>query len=172
MPGNHEKTYKMDKGLTAMASTTINVPNAIVWEALTDPGIIRQYMYGAETVSDWKKGSAIIWKGEREGMKYEDKGVILTIEPGYTLRYSHFSILAGVPDVLENYHTVTYILSNEDDYTLSSEDDHTFISLTQDNHANEKELENSRNMWETLLADLKKLLEKQPDNYPRVNIKH
>ena len=150
----------MDKGLTARASTTINVPNATVWEALTDPEIIRQYMYGAETVSDWKKGSAIIWKGEWEGMKYEDKGVILTIEPGYTLRYSHFSILAGVPDVLENYHTVTYTLSNEDDYALTNEESQTFISLTQDNNANEKALENSQKMWETLLTDLKKILEK------------
>ena len=150
----------MDKGLTARASTTINVPNAIVWEALTDPGIIRQYMYGAETVSDWKKGSAIVWKGEWEGMKYEDKGVILTIEPGYTLRYSHFSTRAGVPDILENYHTVTYTLSNEDDYTLFHEENQTFISLTHDNNADEKALENSQKMWETLLTDLKKILEK------------
>ena len=150
----------MDKELTARASTTINVPNATVWEALTDPGIISQYMYGAETISDWKKGSAITWKGEREGMKYEDKGVILAIEPGYTLRYSHLSTLAGVPDVLENYHTVTYTLSNEDDYSLFNEEDQTFISLTQDNNANEKALENSQKMWETLLTDLKKILEK------------
>jgi uncharacterized protein YndB with AHSA1/START domain len=150
----------MDKGLTARASITINVPNATVWEALTDPGIIKQYMYGAETISDWKKGSAIIWKGEWEGMKYEDKGVILTIEPGYTLQYSHLNKLAGVPDILENYHTVTYTLSNEDDYTLAIEEKQTFISLTQDNNANEKALENSQKMWETLLTDLKKILEK------------
>jgi uncharacterized protein YndB with AHSA1/START domain len=150
----------MDKGLTARASTTINVPNATVWEALTNPEIIRQYMYGAETVSNWKAGSDIVWKGEWEGMKYEDKGVILSIEPGYTLRYSHFSTLEGVPDVLENYHTVTYTLSNEDDYSFSKEEDQTFISLTQDNNANEKALENSQKMWETLLTDLKKILEK------------
>ncbi|HMK27731.1 MAG TPA: SRPBCC family protein [Chitinophagaceae bacterium] len=150
----------MDKGLTARAFTTINVPNAKVWEALTDPEIIRQYRYGAETVSNWKEGSDIVWKGEWEGMKYEDKGVILAIEPGYTLRYSHFSTLAGVPDVLENYHTVTYTLSNEDDYSFSKEEEETFISLTQDNNADEKALENSQKMWETLLTDLKKILEK------------
>ncbi len=117
-------------------------------------------MYGAETVSNWKKGSAIVWKGEWEGMKYEDKGVILTIEPGYTLRYSHFSTLAGVPDVPENYHTVTYTLSNEEDYAFLNEEDQTFISLTQDNNANKKALRNSQKMWEILLTDLKKILEK------------
>lgn len=142
----------MDKGLTVRTSTTINVTNAKVWEALTDPEIIRQYMYGAETVSEWKEGSSIVWKGEWKGMKYKDKGVILTIDPGHTLQYSHFSTMAGVPDVPENYHTVTFTLSNEKNQTL--------ISLTQDNNANEKALENSRKMWETLLADLKKILEK------------
>jgi hypothetical protein len=38
-------------------------------------------MFGANVVSDWKEGGQIVWKGEWQGKVYEDKGVILKIEP-------------------------------------------------------------------------------------------
>ena len=34
-------------------------------------------MFGTEVVSDWKAGSAIVWKEK----SHEDKGVIAEIEP-------------------------------------------------------------------------------------------
>ena len=78
-----------------------------MWQALVDPRMVKQYMMGTEVVSDWKRGSAIVWKGEYEGKTFEDKGKILEIEPGQRISYSHFSPLTGDPDVPENYHTVT-----------------------------------------------------------------
>ena len=38
-------------------------------------------MFGTDAVSDWKEGSPITWKGEWEGKHYEDRGVILRLEP-------------------------------------------------------------------------------------------
>ena len=64
----------------AKVSTTINAPITKVWDALTNPEIIRQFMFGTEVVSEWSKGSPIVWKGTWEGKPYEDKGVILAIE--------------------------------------------------------------------------------------------
>lgn len=141
----------MNKGLVATATIDINVPVQKVWEALIIPKIIKQYMFGTQVVSDWKEGNPIIWKGEWEGKPYEDKGVILQIKPMETLQVTHFSPLSGQPDIPENYHTLTY--------ELSDGGSHTFVSLSQDNNANENAKEHSKKMWEALLDELKKVLE-------------
>jgi len=109
-------------------------------------------MFGTEVTSDWKAGSPIIWKGIWKEKKYEDKGKILTIEDERILQYSHFSPLAGLPDVPEIYHIVTYKLSNEKAEVL--------VSLEQDNNENEKAMEHSNVMWQKLVDELKKVLEK------------
>ncbi len=143
----------MSRGLVAKATIDINVPITKVWEALTTPGIIKEYMFGTEVISEWKEGSPIIWKGVWEGKPYEDKGIILNIEPMNALQYSHFSPLSGLPDIPENYHTLTYELSNKEG--------RTFVSLSQDNNANEKAKEHSQKMWEALLAGMKRVLKNQ-----------
>lgn len=142
-----------NEGLIAKASTTINAPTAKVWDALTNPEVIKQFMFGTETVSEWKKGSPIVWKGMWEGKPYEDKGVILNIEPQRMLQYSHFSPLSGAPDVPENYHTLTYELSKKGDQTL--------VVLSQDNNSTQEEVEHSQKMWEMMLKSLKNVLEEQ-----------
>ena len=48
-------------------SISINAPAAKVWQALTDPTIVKQYFFGTNVRSDWKKGGKIIWEGEWEG---------------------------------------------------------------------------------------------------------
>ena len=53
----------------------------LVWKALTDPALIGKYMLGAQVETDWKPGSPIVWKGEYEGKRYEDKGEILDFDP-------------------------------------------------------------------------------------------
>jgi uncharacterized protein YndB with AHSA1/START domain len=141
----------MDKKLVAKASSTIQASAAKVWEALVTPSIIKQYMFGTTVASDFKKGSPITWKGEWQGKKYEDKGVILDVQPQRKLAYSHFSPLSGLPEKPENYHNVTIELVDRGKQTL--------VSLSQDNNANEKEREHSQKNWETMLSGLKKLLE-------------
>ncbi len=143
----------MDKNLIAMASISINASVNKVWQALVNPEDIRQYMFGTTVVSDWREGSPIIWKGEWQGKPYEDKGVILQLEPGRKIRYSHFSPLSGVPDLPENYHTVTV--------ELSAEGNQTWVMLAQDNNATEEERLHSQANWEMMLAALKKYLEEK-----------
>jgi uncharacterized protein YndB with AHSA1/START domain len=144
--------YTMNKGIIAEASIAINAPVSKVWGALTNPAMIKQYFFGSDVVSDWKEGSPIVWKGQWEGKPYEDKGQVLQTEPGAILQFSHYSPLMGKPDVPENYHTVTYKLANDGEYT--------HVVLTQDNNANEKEMQHSRSMWQTMLEGLKKVVEK------------
>ena len=51
----------------ATATTTINAPASKVWDALTKPEQIKQYMFGTEVTTDWKVGSPITYKGEWKG---------------------------------------------------------------------------------------------------------
>ncbi len=53
---------KLNRGLIARASITINAPIDKVWDALINPSKIKQYMFGTNAVSDWKEGSSIVWK--------------------------------------------------------------------------------------------------------------
>ena len=140
------------RGLVAKASISINVSVGKVWNALTSPEVIRQYMFGTEAVSEWKEGSRIVWKGEWRGKKYEDRGVIINLKPKRLIRYSHFSPLSGKPELPENYHTVTIELANNGTKTT--------VSLSQDNNETEQVREHSEKNWEMMLEGLKKLLEK------------
>jgi uncharacterized protein (TIGR02246 family) len=142
----------MSKGLIAKASITINAPIDKVWDALINPDKIKHYMFGTNAVSDWKEGSPIIWKGEWEGKKYEDRGVIFKLEPGHRIQYSHFSPLTGLPDLPENYHIVTIELSGKGKQTL--------VFLLQDNNATEEAREHSEKNWKMMLGGLKTFLEK------------
>ncbi len=141
----------MEKNLIARASVLVNASSARVWEALVSPEAIQQYMFGAQVVTDWREGSAIIWKGEWQGKSFEDKGVILQLRPGQKLQYSHFSPLSGMPDQPENYHTVTIELSGEGQQTR--------LHLAQDKNATEEEQAESEKNWGLMLAALKKFVE-------------
>ena len=57
----------MNNTLIAEATVTINAPAARVWESLTDPDLIRQYLFGADVITDWKVGSPILYKGTYMG---------------------------------------------------------------------------------------------------------
>jgi uncharacterized protein YndB with AHSA1/START domain len=141
----------MDSKFTSKASTTIHAPASKVWDALTKPDLIKQYMFGANVVSDWKEGSPIVYKGEWQGKPYEDKGTILKFERGKRLVSTHWSPLSGTSDSSENYHTLTYLLSEHDG--------HTDVTLTQDNNASEEEKAESDKNWNAVLAGLKKVAE-------------
>ena len=53
-----------------------------VWDVLTNPAETKKYMFGCETVSDWKPGSELLWRGEYEGKPMVFvKGHIVEIDP-------------------------------------------------------------------------------------------
>ena len=133
----------------AKTSITINAPVTEVWQALVNPKMIKQYMFGTNVVTDWKEGSPIVWQGEWQGKAYEDKGTLLKIDQERVLQYSHFSPLSGQSDMPENYHTVTI--------ELSGQGKQTNVSLSQDNNATEQDREHSEKNWQMMLEGLQKL---------------
>jgi len=142
----------MEKNLTARATIAIDSPCGPVWKALVTPADIRQYMFGTDVVSDWKVGSPIVWKGEWQGSRFEDKGVILQSDPEHVLQYIHISPLSGLPDKPDSYHTVTI--------DLSSEGTRTRVSLSQDNNSSEQAREHSEKNWTMMLTALREFLER------------
>jgi len=141
----------MKESITAKVSTTINASTEKVWKALTTPELLKQYFFGSDIITDWKVGSSIIYRGQWQGKPYEDKGKILKYEPEKLLVTTHWSPLSGVPDSPENYHTVSY--------ELSDREGKTHLTLTQDNNASEEERDHSEKNWTLVLDGLKKLLE-------------
>jgi uncharacterized protein YndB with AHSA1/START domain len=136
----------------AVASTVIASRPGEVWDALVDPAAIKAYMFGTTVESDWTEGASIVWKGEWQGSAYEDKGILLRLEPGRLLQYSHFSPLSGLPDEPENHHIVTVVLSQDPHGTL--------VTLTQDGNLTEEAREHAEGNWRTMLEALKLHIER------------
>jgi uncharacterized protein YndB with AHSA1/START domain len=135
----------------AKVSTVIDAPKEEIWEALTDPAAISQYMFGTKVATDWTEGSPITWEGEWEGQRYQDKGMIREVRPPQVLEYSHFSPLSGLPDEPENYHTVRIEVVDEGPTTK--------VTLIQDNNETAEARDHSEKNWQAMLDGLKSVVE-------------
>jgi uncharacterized protein YndB with AHSA1/START domain len=135
----------------ARVSKKVAAPASDVWDALTSPEKIGQYMFGTEVVTDWEPGSEIVWVGEWEGEKYRDKGVVLAFEPEQRISYSHFSTASGDEDISGNHHIVNIELSNIEGDTV--------IDLTQDNNPSEEARNHAETNWDQMLTGLQQLVE-------------
>ena len=141
----------MNKLLRSKASITINAPASKVWDALTKPQLIKQYLFGTDVRTDWRVGSPIIYTGIWNGREYKDKGRVLQVEVGKLLVSSFWSSLSGLPDIPENYKTVRY--------ELTAESSGTRLTIIQDNNDSQEEADHSSQNWKMVLEGIKKLLE-------------
>ena len=136
----------------ATSTITIEAPPSRVWSVLTDPGAIKEFMFGSDVVTDWTVGSPIVWRGIWEGKEYEDRGSVLEFDPGRRLTVTHFSPLSGQEDVPENYHTLTW--------TLEDRSGATELALSQDNNPRPEAAEHSKGMWDSLVQGVKAIAER------------
>ena len=141
----------MSKKFVAQATVTVNAPTPRVWDALTQPDLIKQYLFGTEVTTDWRVGSPITYQGTWEGKAYKDKGKVLQVEPGKLLVSTFWSSLSGAPDVPENYQTVRY--------ELATDGTGTRLTIIQDNNATQEGANHSAQNWSMVLDGMKKLLE-------------
>lgn len=141
----------MAKRTSLKKTITINAPITTVWQALTDPGMIKEYFFGVETSGDWKEGHTIFYKGEWQGKSFEGKGKVLQVEDQKILRHSYWSNMSGLPDLPENYHIITY--------EMNQENHHTLLKLTEENLAGKSMKDRSAKLWDMVFEKLKKLVE-------------
>jgi uncharacterized protein YndB with AHSA1/START domain len=141
----------MSEKLVAKSSIPINAPVSKVWAALTKPELIKEYLFGTEVTTDWKVGSSITYRGFWQGKPYEDKGIVIQQVPEKLLVSTYYSPLSGLPDIPENYKTVSY--------ELTSESSSTRLTITQDNNDSQEDVQHSEQNWNMVLQGIKKLLE-------------
>ena len=109
----------MDKNLIASSNINIQSTPKKVWDVLTNPVKIKEYLFGTEVITDWKIGSSIIFQGEYDGQRYKDKGNVIENKKNESLKYDYWSGFSGLEDKPENYSLVTYKIENLDDNSVN-----------------------------------------------------
>src|SRR5690554_3376164 len=135
----------------AKSEIHINAAPDKVWDALTNPELIKQYFFGTEAESDWKEGSPLIFRGEWQGTSYLDKGKIVEVVKDVRLRHTYLSSFSGLEDKPENYANITY--------ELFPENNGTKLIVVQDNIKTEDAKNHSEDNWHIVLKGMKELLE-------------
>ncbi|MFL5766020.1 MAG: SRPBCC domain-containing protein [Bacteroidia bacterium] len=148
------------KPLEIINTITINAPAEKVWDMLVKPENTAKYMFGCRTISDWKKGSPLLWEGEWEGKKMVFvKGNIVEINPGKHLEYTVIDPLnPNIPDIPENYLHVIYDLKTENRQTVLTvtQGDYSKVAEGEKRY---KESYNNGEGWNPILIQIKKLAE-------------
>ncbi len=140
MQTNHQSKYQ----------TIIKAPIDKVWDALTNPEMVKQYFFGSNQETNWNVGSKVLWTGEYEGTTYVDKGVVLEYFPNKKLSYSYLSSWSGLDDKPENYLLVSY--------EVTQTESGTELIITQSNYDEEK-AKHSAEFWKIVVDGLKNLIE-------------
>lgn len=141
----------MNKNLKINVSITINANIKKVWDALTNPMVIKEYLFGTETITDWEVGGPIIFQGEWEGKSYKDKGNIIALEQNKLIQYTYWSGFSGLEDKPENYSMVTYKLEESENQTI--------LTLQQVGFSNEHAQKHSETNWTAVLNKIKQIVE-------------
>ncbi|HEV2516958.1 MAG TPA: SRPBCC family protein [Devosia sp.] len=140
----------MSATFTATASLELSAPPARVWAALTDPAMIRQYMFGAELSGDWVTGGTVTYRGEWDGTPFEDKGDIIEIDPPRLLKVNYYSAMSGQPDTPENRQLITY--------DLQPAGNGTRLTVSQAGNPTQEAAAAAQGNWAMTLETLKGLL--------------
>ncbi len=144
----------INQALSVSETILIHATPSRVWAALITPSLIKEYLFGTETSTDWKVGSPITFSGEfgPDKQRYCDKGVILENVPAALLRYSYWSGFSGLADSLANYGTITYRLEKSDQGTQ--------FTWAQQGFVDEARRQHTQGVMPAILAQIKAIAER------------
>jgi uncharacterized protein YndB with AHSA1/START domain len=143
---------QLNNDLVSTRSIIIDASPEKVWETLTNPSLISQYLFGAQTITDWKVGSDILFKINVENTEFIDKGLVVENVPNRILLYKYWSGFCGLDDKPENYSTVLY---NRE----VIEKNRTKLEWTQKGFADEQSRTNSQSSLDAILEQIKTIAE-------------
>jgi len=151
----------MTNQLFVKSSITINASAAKVWDALINPEKTKKYMFGCETVSDWKIGSPLLWQAEYEGKETVFvKGEIVDLQPEKYLKYTTIDPNSNIDDTSENYLTVTYELISDDGKTILNVKQGDYLTVAYGERRYQEAYNNGEG-WDPILTEIKKLVESE-----------
>jgi uncharacterized protein YndB with AHSA1/START domain len=98
---------------TNISTIVLDAPIQKVWNALTQPTLVKQWQYGSDLITDWIVGNEIRFRNEWEGQVFEQWGTVLEVIPNQKIKYSLFFPRPELEDKPENYFIMSYILTEE-----------------------------------------------------------
>ena len=96
---------------TNISTIVLDAPIEKIWNALTQPDLVKQWQYGSDLITDWIVGNEIRFRNEWEGQVFEQWGTVLEVIPNQKIKYSLFFPKPELEDKPENYFIMSYILS-------------------------------------------------------------
>ena len=131
----------------------INAPTSKVWDALTNPGLMKKWMSETEIniFTDWKVGNPFVIRGRLHGINFENRGTVLQFEPEKILQYNHLSSLSRLPDQFENYSIL--------EFRLAPINEETSLTFTASNFPTESIYKHFAFYWNVTLEILKRMIE-------------
>jgi uncharacterized protein YndB with AHSA1/START domain len=137
----------------------INAPRSTVWDGLTTPSALQQWMGTPEMriqiISTWKVAEPLLITGVLHG-PFQNKGTIVRFEPEHRLCYTHLSSASRLPDEPQNYALLCFALAEAEAATQTS------LTLTVDNFPTETIFKHLNFYWSTALQVFKKFVEQHP----------
>lgn len=134
----------------------IQAPSSAVWDALTVPGLMKQWMgdpeMRIEITTNWKVGTPIVIKGFHH-IQFENKGTVLQFEPGKVLQYNYLSSLSRLEDKPENYSVITF--------QLTPQHNQTSLTVTMTNSPTETIFKHVEFYWRGTLEKIRQFIEQQ-----------
>lgn len=142
---------------TTTTRVHIDASPKLVWKALTQPELVKQWQYGSDLTTDWTVGSPIRFTSQWEGNTFEQWGTVLKVREPEELRYSLFAPMPGLDDIPENYFTMIY--------QLTPDQDGTDLAIIQEDPREQAPLEpDGDDADNPVLTSLKAVAENLPDD--------
>lgn len=129
----------------------IDAPAEKIWQVLTDPVLVKQYLYGTTMTVEPRAGGTIRFTGAWEGKEYVDKGTVLGYRTNEHFAYSYHSSFSPLPDLPENYATVAF--------TIVPQSSGCLLLLEQRGFPDEAAYAHSLENWRSIMLEMKKLAE-------------
>jgi uncharacterized protein YndB with AHSA1/START domain len=142
----------MSKEMFIKKVVAINAPVHKVWQVLTEPAYIKQYMHNCNVDTNWEVNTPIIFSTSE---KVLSKGEILQVDNEKMLKYTTFAPGSGIKDKSGNYLTVTYeLFSGYGNATLTViQGDFCKVNNSEKRH------KDASDDWDFILAKVKELAE-------------